>query len=295
MTPAERDAMAQDAERERLAKKAIDDFNRNLLTTRVQAVKVYKAGGEESAVSAAVRDSLRDLTVRIASMMTALHLRGALRKVITARRFMGKLRTTGYHPFDVASEIERRMGMSDAQVLGIRNAYRASVEPAARSFVAYAETALAGSVRTSIGLGEHVRAGTARMRETFSKIGLAPANPFAAEALFRTQSQIAYSAGRWKGNQDPALDEIIWGYEYVSVMDNRTTPFCEACDGIRQPKWSPFWQRYMPPNHWNCRASMVEIFFGDPDVQTSPIPEGLEQLRGFDEAFAGNFAEALAT
>ena len=286
--------MAQDAERERAAKKAIDDFNRSLLTTRVQVVKVYKAGGEEAAVSDAVRRSLQDLPYRIASMMTALHLKGAMRKVITARRFMGKPRLTGYHPFDVAAEIARRIGMSDAQILGIRNAYRSAAQNAAQGFIVHAETALAASVRTSIGIGEHVRAGTARMRETFKRIGVAPTNPFAAEALFRTQSQIAYSAGRWKGNQDPAIDEIVWGYEYVSVMDNRTTPFCEACDGIRQPKWSPFWQRYMPPNHWNCRASMVEIFFGDPDVQVSPIPEGLDQLRGFDEAFAGNFAEALA-
>lgn len=80
------------------------------------------------------------------------------------------------------------------------------------------------------------------------------------ETIFRTQTQLAYNAGRWKADQDEAIQEILWGYYYSTVGDDRVRPSHEACDGVTLPKDDPFWERFWPPNGWNCRCAVISLF-----------------------------------
>jgi SPP1 gp7 family putative phage head morphogenesis protein len=81
-----------------------------------------------------------------------------------------------------------------------------------------------------------------------------------AESIYRTQTSIAYSAGQQAMLEDPALQEILWGFKYVTVGDNRVRDEHEAWEGVTLPKDDPFWITHTPPNGWNCRCDVIEIY-----------------------------------
>lgn len=85
-----------------------------------------------------------------------------------------------------------------------------------------------------------------------------------AEAVYRTQTAIAYGTGQREANSDPLVDEILWGYEYNTAGDDRVRPTHEAMDGRRAPKDHPMWDTWFPPAGWNCRCVCTEIFIDDP-------------------------------
>ncbi len=51
-------------------------------------------------------------------------------------------------------------------------------------------------------------------------------------------------------------DEILTGYRFTAVLDNRTSAICAHHDG-EVYKINDI--RYRPPLHWNCRSSMVPV------------------------------------
>jgi len=119
--------------------------------------------------------------------------------------------------------------------------------------------------------GAHGREGIDTLRGTFDRLGLTEKNSFQLESIFRTQTQLAYGAGRWQADQDPDIQEILWGYEYSAVMDDRTRPEHAAINGTRLPKDDPFWKRFWPPNGWACRCQAIPIF--EPERQVKPPAE----------------------
>ena len=116
----------------------------------------------------------------------------------------------------------------------------------------------------------HGRQGIKVLREAFEAAGVGQVRSHAIETVFRTEMQMAYGAARHQALRgDPAVDNILWGYEYVAVGDDRTRPGHLAMDGVRLPKDHPFWARNWPPNGWNCRCTVVEIF--KDDREAAPI------------------------
>ena len=108
--------------------------------------------------------------------------------------------------------------------------------------------------------GLHIIKGVAVLREAFAKVGIVPKNNFALESIFRTQTQLGYSAGRWQADQDPSIQEILWGYKYVTVGDNRVRPNHTLLDGITLPKDDSRWNTLWTPNGWSCRCQIIPIF-----------------------------------
>lgn len=98
------------------------------------------------------------------------------------------------------------------------------------------------------------------LNKEFDKLGITTKNDFQLETIFRTQTQLTYSAGRWQADQDPDIQEILWGYKYVSTGDDRVREEHEALDGTLLPKDDPFWLRFFPPNGWNCRCQAISIY-----------------------------------
>lgn len=94
----------------------------------------------------------------------------------------------------------------------------------------------------------------------FDALGITPRNSYAVENIVRTQTSLAYGAGRWKADQDPAVQSILWGYRYYTVGDDRVRSTHGLLDGVTLPKEHVFWRTCWPPNGWSCRCTVVPLF-----------------------------------
>lgn len=136
-----------------------------------------------------------------------------------------------------------------------------------------------------------------QVRAELARLGLDPGNPYQLETIFRTQTLTAYNAARWQMLQDPDVQEILWGYEYVTAGDERVRPTHIAMDGTRLPKDAQEWSSLWPPNGWNCRCTTVEIIRGDPLARKVPLKD--KKIDGKivepkpDEGWAFNPGEAF--
>lgn len=135
--------------------------------------------------------------------------------------------------------------------------------------------------------GLHRKDAVKALSKAFHKEGLTPRNSFTLEAIFRTQSHMAYSAGRWHANQDPVIQEILWGYKYVTVGDDRVRPEHEALDGTTLPQNDPQWNLIYPPNGWACRCQVIEIFDEGEEVRPPSVAvvDGRDVIPGADPGF----------
>lgn len=53
--------------------------------------------------------------------------------------------------------------------------------------------------------------------------------------------------------------ELIYGFQYSAILDDKTTDTCLSLDGRVVPAGSPDFYTYSPPRHYNCRSIWVEI------------------------------------
>lgn len=140
-------------------------------------------------------------------------------------------------------------------------------------------------VNDSILSGATVKEGTKALNRAFYNNGLIPKNPFQLETIYRTQSALAFSAGRFQADQHPAIQEILWGYKYVTVGDTRVRPAHRVLDGVTLPKDSEFWFYFWPPNGWNCRCQVISLF--EPRKLVYP-PDDWKGLAEIDQNFSFN-------
>ncbi len=187
--------------------------------------------------------------------MVTSHLRGRWRVL---RDIAGRTLRLGLNA-DAIKFLQSRMGLSSADLLKIQDGYShtASVFTAAWSQKIVHD--INRSISESTASGEHVQAAMKRLHQAFISNGISATNPWVLETIVRTQTQIAYSAGRENGLRDPAIQEILWGFEYVTVGDDRVRATHAAMDGVRRPKTDAVWQQWTPPCGWNCRCSKLPI------------------------------------
>ena len=106
--------------------------------------------------------------------------------------------------------------------------------------------------------------------------------PGRIETIFRTNVQLAYSAGRWWQMNDPELRRLRPWWAYDAVLDSRTTDICRARHGVALPAGDPWWRANYPPLHFNCRSGVRaltedEVAQGPWSIaprQAPPVPEG---------------------
>jgi SPP1 gp7 family putative phage head morphogenesis protein len=79
------------------------------------------------------------------------------------------------------------------------------------------------------------------------------------ETISRTNVQLAYSAGRWRQLQDPAVKESHPFLRYDAILDDRVTAVCKGCNGTTLPAEHPFWKSHVPPLHFNCRSALAPL------------------------------------
>ena len=86
------------------------------------------------------------------------------------------------------------------------------------------------------------------------------------------------------------IDEILWGYKYVTVGDDRVRDEHAALEGTTAPKDDPIWQTIWPPNGWACRCQTIMIFEERKTVRPEPVVdvEGRAVVPGPDKGFNFN-------
>lgn len=86
-------------------------------------------------------------------------------------------------------------------------------------------------------------------------------SPRRLQTIFRTNTQTAYAAGRWKRFADNAAARPY--LQYVAVMDGRTRPAHGRLNGKVFPIDSPIWKVIGPPNGFNCRCAVRALSAAD--------------------------------
>lgn len=259
----------------------------------IAALKALRSG---HSVYPAVQSFTKTLEPVMRGALLTAHLQGRIDAQITAVTAMAaraKKKISLYSslgPYDKAVEaLKSREQLTPEQVAELEKLYGDTALRVTRNLGQSVEQKCQKAAADILSQGMHVNEATARMRQAFKAAGVLPqvvvngqARPaiFLLETLARTQVQLAYGAGRWNANQDTAIQEILWGYEYSAVMDDRTRPEHAALDGMRAPKDDPIWKKIWPPNGFACRCSTIEIFIGDKEAKGF-MPDGVD-----DEAIA---------
>ena len=79
------------------------------------------------------------------------------------------------------------------------------------------------------------------------------------ETIARTNMISVFTQSQLAVYSDPDLGDFVQGLEYSAVMDSRTTDVCENLNGRKYRFNDPVWRSVAPPNHFNCRSSLIPI------------------------------------
>jgi len=132
-----------------------------------------------------------------------------------------------------------------------------------------AKTSVLGAVETQLAASS---GNLAEVRASLDMVGIAKHKPYLLNTVVRTQIHLGFAAGRMEVLQQPIIQEKMWGFEYVGIMDARIRPEHAALDGVRLPKDDSRWNEIMPPNGYNCRCDVVEIWKEDDNANVQNVP-----------------------
>lgn len=254
---------------------------------RVQGLRAYRNGRDPADTIPQVAQEFEPIMV---DAMVAAHLRGRYRTMLigaAAQRRNTKLANTPYD--DAIAFLARRLTITDDQTEALRATYSGHALRVTGEATDQVEREVQAAVLNATREGLHVDAGTAQVQAAYESAG-AGQNPYVYESVIRTQTQLAYSAGRENALQDPAIDEILWGFTYVTVGDDRVRPTHVALDGVQLPKDHPRWASITPPNGYACRCSKIEVFDRGEvqDVPEEAVVDGMRVKPGADEGWDFN-------
>ena len=77
--------------------------------------------------------------------------------------------------------------------------------------------------------------------------------------LARTNLFEAMNEARFTEFTDPELGDFVTALKFSAILDERTTEVCNDCDGRVFLATSEVWNKWRPPNHYNCRSLLIPI------------------------------------
>jgi len=115
-------------------------------------------------------------------------------------------------------------------------------------------------------------------------LGIEPISHSYLETVFRTQTQSAYGAGRYRQITSPAVVAARPYVEYRTALDSSVRPAHRKLDGLQFRTADPAWKLIAPPNGYNCRCQIVTLDASDliPGRLTETIPKDAKPDPGFD-------------
>lgn len=255
------------------------------LRARVAAVRAWERTHDPGQVAQAIARVMlgtfgpASFVATLRDGMAASHLAGVdrVQRTIREHGVPRRIRLSSAYA-NALSFLKKRAKVPADQVAALQERYSDVAVRAAQDLTADALDKVNDALFGSVADGGGVREGVEALRGAFDRAGLVPGANYRLEATFRTQSQLAYAAGRANSLEDPAVQEILWGFEYATVGDDRVRPAHAAMDGVRAPKEDPIWRRWTPPNGYNCRCAVLEIF----DRGTATAQPDVRPDDGFD-------------
>lgn len=221
----------------------------------VATIRAYRRGF-------AFTPALRSVLVpRMRVLLRAAMLQAQLTAWYTTRRRspQGRL-VASIDPYSSAGKfLARRLRLTPATLRMLRERLDARALTVAEGVSEDVERKLQAALLRIQRAGLHVREGVAELREVLQAAGIS-ARPSALEAMFRTQILLAYAAGKRDVERSPEIDEILWGFRYVTVGDTRVRPQHRILEGVTLRKTDAFWQRHYPPNGYNCRCQAIPLY-----------------------------------
>lgn len=257
-----------------------------IVKTREAVISAFARGDDAAKV---VAPRLKLIVPLTRDAMVAAHLQSHYRVVVAARRAMtrqkkSEMRLSVYD--EMLAFLQERTRFTTKQIEFLREEYGnkalAATEEATKAIEATVQRALLKVQKQ----GTPLKEATKQLAKHLESLGL-DANHNQIETMIRTQTAIAQAVGQQRANQDPEIDEILWGYELFAVGDDRTRPNHLALDGARFPKNDPFWLTHSPPLGFNCRCRLVEVFEKMKVVRPKSIKleDGTRAKPGADEGW----------
>lgn len=222
-----------------------------------------------------LRGLLYEIQPTLARGMLIAYLYGKRRAWLSVPKGLSLAIPRGY---DKALEfLQRRLEIPVSELDTLADKFDASALRVLDGTSARVEQRLQEAVLQTVQEGLHVKGGVKVLRQTFDDLGLTPKNSYTLENIFRTQTQLAYSAGRATVESTPEYRELLWGYRYSTVGDDRVRETHAEMEGATALADDLVWERWRPPNGWGCRCQLIPLF----DEAEVYVPTGVEPDEGF--------------
>lgn len=114
------------------------------------------------------------------------------------------------------------------------------------------------------------------IQDVIASRGEDPLHPSHLANVVRTNVQTAFSKGRIEAQIE--LSKEYW--QYFAVLDGRETELCHTLDGKVFKSTDPFWKKYYPPNHYQCRSTVVAL--DEDELEDTPEEDGQKYLESSD-------------
>lgn len=251
------------------------------------ALRAYRRGADPVEAAGKVLDGMAPL---LASALLVAALTGIERghKLLPVTLSLAMPISDTYK--NAVQSLKQRTGLTDTAVKELEKKLQTQALRVSRTAKAAVEKKLEKTMLRITEEGLHVRDGVKELRGAFEAAGIVPGNAYMLESVYRTQTALAYAAGKVQVEQSPDAQEILWGYKYVTVGDDRVRDSHIALDGVTLPKTDPFWQENYPPNGWACRCQALPLYEQRPVVMPPDEVEinGKPVHPGADEGFRFN-------
>lgn len=319
-------ANRQDRDRATLERIGVSAAQRIGLTARIRAMHLWRATHDPATVARSFHDLLLGnerirepgMVSILAKGMLAAHLRGRYRTQLNTRPAEDRILQAAclgdrvgyalllssarpaFRPLllsnsayqDALDFVQTRIDAKPGQIKDLEAKYNTEAIRMLQGVAKSTENKILDALGTAIETGASVNKGVTMLRDAFDRAGVLPGNNWQLQTIYRTEVQKAYAAGRWNSLQESK--DIIKSLEYAAIEDDRTTELCLKLDGTVRPIDDPFWKKFTPPNHWNCRSSVLEVFDYQKIRNTrAPDLSGVQRFPDFEVNFGEIFADLL--
>ena len=114
--------------------------------------------------------------------------------------------------------------------------------------------------------------GEAKINENTGAVSNLRSNPYLIETIVRTNMSNVFNQARLREFRRPETKGFVEAYQYSSILDTRTTPFCNEYHGFTRPVSDPIWGQITPPNHFRCRSTLLVVTVIDEWTSTKDLP-----------------------
>lgn len=141
---------------------------------------------------------------------------------------------------------------------------------------AYAQLAQSGFL-TAADVAEATGLGAEELAELLGDT--AEMNLARLNTIVRTNVFDSFNEARFDYFTDESMGGFVEAFEYSAIMDENTTEICEELNGFTRRADDDIWNKYAPPNHFNCRSVLIPVVKGD-DWEEDDDPS-VEPQKGF--------------